>query len=65
MFEPWVLAPNFTAPVPIIIAIVLIVLGLLILRFIIRTAITLAKIALLVVIGVAAYLGITYLLDAI
>lgn len=65
MLEPVLLAPDFTAPVPILIAIVLIVIGLLLLRFIIKTAITLGKIAILVVIGVAAYIGFTYLIDAL
>lgn len=63
----WILplAPNFGAPLPIIIGITLVVVGLLFLRFLFKTAITLVKIGVLVAIGVAAYVGITYLLDAI
>lgn len=56
------LAAAFGAPLPIIIAIVLIVVGLLILRFIVKGAITLLKIAVLVAIGVAVYLGLSFLL---
>lgn len=66
MMLPFVpLAPDFAAPTPIIIAIVLIVVGLLILRFFIKTAITLVKVAILVAIGVGVYLGLTYLIAAI
>lgn len=56
------LAAAFTAPTPIIIAIVLIVIGLLVLRFIIKTAITILKIGILVAIGVATYVGLAYVL---
>lgn len=56
-----VLLVDFGAPTPVIIAIVLIVVGLLILRFIIKSAITLVKIAILVAIGVATWVGLSYL----
>lgn len=61
MFDPLLLV-EWTAPTPVIIAIVLIVLGLLILRFVIKTVLTVAKIAILVAIGVATYVGLSYLL---
>jgi hypothetical protein len=59
------LAPDFGAPTPIVIAIVLIVIGLLLIRFVIKSAITLVKIAILVAIGIAVWLGISWLIDAI
>lgn len=61
MFDPTLLV-DFAAPTPVIIAIVLIVVALLVLRFIIKTAITLVKIGILVAIGVATYVGLSYLL---
>ena len=60
MFDPILLA-DFGAPTPVIIAIILIVLGLLILRFIVKTAITLVKVGILVAIGVATYVGLSML----
>lgn len=51
----------FDAPVPIVVAIVLIVVGILVIRFIFRTALTLLKIGILVAIGVAVYLGLARL----
>ncbi len=59
---PLIEASDFMAPTPVIIAIVLIVIGLLILRFIIKTAITVVKIGILVAIGVATYVGLSILL---
>ncbi|MGB1585617.1 MAG: hypothetical protein ACPHID_01040 [Thermoplasmatota archaeon] len=61
MFDPLLLV-EWTAPTPVIIAIVLIVVALLVLRFIIKTAITLVKIGILVAIGVATYVGLSYVL---
>lgn len=61
MFDPTLLV-DFAAATPVIIAIVLIVVALLVLRFIIKTAITLVKIGILVAIGVATYVGLSYLL---
>lgn len=55
-------AGDFAAPTPIIIAIVLIVLGLLVIRFVIKTTVTLLKLGVLVAIGVAVYLGLSWLL---
>ncbi len=65
MLELVPLAPDFGAPLPIILAITVLVVGLLLLRFMVKTAITLVKIAILVAVGVATYLGLTYLMDAI
>lgn len=62
---PMIEASDFAAPTPIIIAIVLIVVGLLVLRFIIKTAITVLKIGILVAIGVATYVGLTFVMDAL
>ncbi len=62
---PMIEASDFAAPTPIIIAIVLIVVGLLILRFIIKTAVTVMKIGILVAIGVATYVGLTFVMDAL
>lgn len=54
--------PAFGAPLPVIIGIAVLVVGLLIIRFIIKTAITLVKIGILVAIGVATWVGLSYLL---
>lgn len=54
---------DFTAPTPIIIAIVIIVVGLLVIRFVLKSAFTLLKIGILVAIGVAVYLGIAWLVE--
>lgn len=51
----------FGAPMPIILALVVIAVGLLFLRFVIGAAITLVKIALLVGLGVAVYLAFVWL----
>jgi hypothetical protein len=58
---PLVQASDFAAPTPVIIGIVLIVVGLLVLRFVIKTAITLVKIAILAAIGLGVYLGLSFL----
>ena len=57
------LALDFAAPTPVIIAIVILVVGLLFIRFILKTAFTLLKIGILVAIGVAVYMGMVWLLD--
>jgi hypothetical protein len=53
---------DFGAPTPVVIAIVILVVGLLLIRFVLKTAFTLLKIGILVAIGVAVYLGVNYLL---
>jgi hypothetical protein len=58
---PLVQASDFAAPTPVIIGIVLIFVGLLVLRFVIKTAITLVKIAILAAIGIGVYLGLSFL----
>ncbi len=63
--QPLVEASDFSAPTPIIIGIVAIVVGLLVIRFVVKTAITVVKIAILVAIGLALYLGVTFIMDAI
>ncbi len=63
--QPLVEASDFSAPTPIIIGIVAIVIGLLVIRFVVKTAITVVKIAILVAIGLALYLGVTFIMDAI
>ncbi len=60
--QPMIQASDFSAPTPIIVGIVVIVLALLVVRFVIKTAITLVKVAVLVAIGIAAYLGVTFLM---
>ncbi len=65
MIEPILLAPDFGAPLPIVVAIAILVVGLLVLRFIVKTVITLVKIAILVAIGVATYVGLSYVVGAI
>lgn len=62
---PMIEASDFAAPTPIIIAIILIVVGLLIVRFVIKTALTVMKIGILVAIGVATYVGLTFVMDAL
>ncbi len=62
--QPLIEASDFSAPTPIIIGIVAIVIGLLVIRFVIKTAITVVKIAVLVAIGIALYLGVTFIMDA-
>lgn len=55
--------PDLGAPLPIIIAIAVLVVGLLIIRFVVKTAITLVKIGILVAIGVATWIGLGYLVE--
>ncbi len=60
-----ILLVDFGAPLPIVLGIAVLVIGLLIVRFVIKTAITLVKIGILVAIGVATYVGLSWLVDAI
>ncbi len=48
-----------------VLGIAVLVIGLLIIRFVIKTAFTLVKIGILVAIGVATWLGLSYIVDAI
>lgn len=63
MFELIAAMPDLGAPLPIIIAIAVLVVGLLIIRFVVKTAITLVKIGILVAIGVATWIGLGYLVE--
>jgi len=62
MLEPILLASKFGAPTPIVIGILILVIGLLLIRFVIKTAFTLLKIGILVAIGVATWVGLSYVL---
>lgn len=53
----------FWSPPAFLIVIILIVIGILVLRFLIGTAVTLVKIAILVAIGVLIYFGLQWLFD--
>lgn len=60
---PFLAAPGIIwSPTALIIAAVVILLGFLVLRFFIKTAFTLAKIAIIVLIGIGVYLGFQALL---
>lgn len=54
---------DLGAPTPIVIGILVLVVGLLIIRFILKSAFTLLKIAFLVAIGIAVWIGLSWLMD--
>ncbi len=63
--QPLIEAGDFSAPTPIVLGIAAAVIAFLVLRFVIKTALTVMKIGILVAIGVAAYLGITFIMAAL
>ncbi len=48
--------------IPILVALGIVIVGLLVLRFLVKTVLTLAKVAILVAVGVAVWFGLDMLL---
>ena len=65
--DPSVLLASdlYGVPLPIVIAIAVLAVGLLFIRFILKTAFTLVKVGILVAIGVVVWLGVSFLLDQV